>query len=145
MGLFSKFFGERRPSPPCAIHPDDRDLVSPEDIEWWNNLSFQDYQALEQEDNVFLLSAYKKFRESDGLSAEEAGENVRLKFLFYYLNLEQRADEKFTLEAADARLPYVLKNRINRAVMRRLIDKSAIMQASSMNALVRDYIRSRRI
>ena len=88
MGLFSKLFGERQPSPPCAIHPDDRDLVSPEDIEWWNNLSFQDYQALEQEDNVFLLAAYKKSRESDGLSAEEAGKNVRLKFLFYYLRNE---------------------------------------------------------
>lgn len=145
MGLFSKFFGGRQPAPPCAIHPDDRDLVSSEDIEWWNKLSFQDCQALEQEDNVFRLAAFTKFRETDGLSDEEAGKKVRLSFPFYYGKLEHRADEKFTLGTADAKLPYVLKDRINRAVMSRLIDKNAVMQASSMNALVREFIRSGRI
>jgi len=84
MGLFKKFFGGCQPAPPCAIHPDDRDLVSSEDIEWWNKLSFQDCQALEQEDNVFRLAAFTKFRETDGLSTEEAGKKVRLSFPFYY-------------------------------------------------------------
>jgi len=145
MGLFGKFFGGRQPAPPCTIHPDDRDLVSPEDIEWWNKLSLQDCQALEQEDNLFRLAAFTKHMETDGLSAEEATKKVRRSFPVYYWKLEHRDDEKLPVGTDDAKLPYVLKDRINRAVMGRLIDKNAVMQASSMNALVRELIRSGRI
>ena len=142
MGLFSKFFGRHQPAPPCAIHPDDSDLVSSEDIEWYNTLSFQDCQALEREDTVFRMGALVKFTKTDGLSDEEALKKVRLTFPSYYLKLEHRADDEFAIDTADAKLPYCLKYRINRAVISRLIDKNAIMQSSSVNALVRELIRS---
>jgi len=127
------------------IHPDDRDLVRSEDIEWWNSLSFQDCQTLEQEDNYFRLVAITKLTRTDGLSDGEALEKVRLLFPYYYARLETREDENFPLGSADAKLPYVLKDRINRAVKDRLVDNDAVMKASSMNAFLRELIRSGRI
>lgn len=145
MGLFRKLFWSKQPAPLCAIHPDDRDLVRPEDVEWWNGLSLDDCQALEHEDNVFRLAAFHKFIETDGLPDAEAGKRVRLTFPTYYSRLEYRGDEKFSLGAADAKLPYVLKDRVNRAAMSGLIDKQSFERASSVNALVRQLIRSGRV
>lgn len=145
MGLFSKLFGAKEPAPPCAIHADDRALVKPEDVAWWNSLSLSDCQALEKEDNVFRLAAFQKFIETDRLPDAEAGKKVRLSFPTFYWQLGHRADEKFQLGADDAKLPYVLKDRINRAVMGRVVDKQAVERSSSFNALVRQLIRSGRI
>jgi len=145
MGLFNKLFGSREPAPPYAIHADDRALVKPGDIAWWNSLSLNDCQALEKEDNVFRLAAFQKFIETDRLPDAEAGKKVRLSFPTFYWRLEHRADEKFQLGADDAKLPYVLKDRINRAVMGRIVDKQAVERSSSFNALARQLIRSGRI
>ena len=142
MGLFSKLFGSKQPAPPCVIHSDDRALVRPEDVAWWNSLSLDDCQGLEKEDNVFRLAAFQKFIETDRLPDAEAGKKVRLSFPTFYWKLEHRAEEKFKLGADDAKLFYVLKDRINRAVMGRLIDKQAVERSASFNALVRRLIRS---
>ena len=80
--------------------------------------------------------------EEDGLSEEQAAKKVRCNFPFYYCSLEQRDEEQFSLSASDAKLPYVLKDRINRAIMSRKIDREALSRVSSLNALVRDLIRS---
>lgn len=141
MGLFSKLFGSKQPAPPCANHADDGALRRPDDIEWWNSLSLDDCQALEKEDNVFF-AAFVSFIETDRLSDAEAGKKVRLSFPDFYWKLEDRADEKFTLAPEDAKLRYVLKHRINCAVIARLIDKQALERASSFKALVRQLIRS---
>lgn len=110
-----------------------------------NSLSLNDCQALEKEDNVFRLAAFQKFIETDRLPDAEAGRKVRLSFPAFYWRLEHRADEKFQLGADDAKLPYALKDRINRAVMGRVVDKQAVERSSSFNALVRQLIRSGRI
>lgn len=141
MGIFSKLFRSRQPAPPCEIHLNDRDLVSSEDRKWWNGLSLDDCKALEQEDNVFRFATWKKFVEEDGLSDADAGKKVRLTFPTYYWQLAHRAEEKFALGAADAKLPFLLKDRINRALMNRVIDKRALGDSSSFNALVRQLIR----
>jgi hypothetical protein len=57
----------------------------------------------------------------------------------------QRADEKFALERADAKLPYVLKDRVSRGVRKRIIDQRAVEGASSFNALARQLIRAGRL
>ena len=145
MGLFGKLFGRRQPAPPFTIHPDDEDLVSPADIEWWNKLSLKDCQKLVQVDDVFRMGSFSQYREKDNLSAEDAAKKVRRSHLFYYLNIEHRANEKYPVGAEDAKLPYVLKDRVNRAVTSGLIDKNAFLEASSVNALVRALIRACRI
>lgn len=145
MGLFGKLFGSRQPAPPCAVHLDDRALVQGEDQDWWNSLSLDDCRALEQQDNAFRVAALQKFMADDGLPEDEAAKKVRLQFPFYYWMLEQRGQEHFPLSGADAKLPYVLKDRVNRAVTSGKIDRAALSRASSMNALVRDLIQSRRL
>ena len=142
MGLFGKLFGSKQPAPPCAIHPSDESLVRKEDIEWWDSLSIDDCKAFEQQDNVTKVAAIQKFMEEDGLSEEEAARKVRSNFPFYYWSLEQRDDEFFSLSDSDAKLPYVLKDRINRALMAQKIDVQSLNQTSSFNARARQLIRS---
>jgi hypothetical protein len=138
--MFRKLFGRRLPPPPCVVHPDDQDLVNTEDTKWWDTLSLEDLQALEKEDNVFRMAAYTKHRESDGLSAEDAARKVRLAFPFYYGNLASRGDEKTAIMEDDAKLPYVIKNRVNQSIMSNVITKEAMAESSSMNALIRKLI-----
>jgi len=102
-------------------------------------------QAPENEDNVFRLAAFQKFIETDRLPDAEAVKKVRLSFPTFYWRLEHRADEKFQLGADDVKLAYVPKDRINRAETGRVVDKQAVERSSSLNALVRQLIRSGRI
>jgi len=145
MGLLGKLFRAKQPAPPCAIHPDDRDLVRPEDVEWWGGLSLADCQTLERKDNAHRLAEFRKLTEAEGLPGAAAGEKVRLAVPTYYRTLEYRGDEKFVLGARDAKLPYVLQSRVQRAVKKQLIDEPALARASSFNALVRQLIRAGRI
>jgi hypothetical protein len=142
MGLFGKIFGSKQPAPPCAIHTSDRTLVRDSDVAWWNGLTLDDCKAFEQQDNITKVAALQKFMEEDGLSEEEAAKKVRRNFPFYYWALEQRENEHFPLSESDAKLPYVLKDRINRALMSRKIDHQSLSKATSLNALIRDLIRS---
>ncbi len=146
MGLFRTLFRARQPAaPPCAVHPDDRDLVRPEDVAWWSGLTLADCRALERQDDAQRLAAYRRLTESDGLAGAAAGEKVRLGVPTYYRTLELRDDEKFLLGARDAKLPYVLQQRVQRAVRKRVIDERALARASSFNALVRHLIRAGRL
>src|SRR6266498_582803 len=142
MGIVKKLFGARQPAPLCEIHPDDRDLVRPEDLDWWKHFSLDECKAFEQEDITFRFAAWTKFRERDELSDADAARKVRLTFPRYYSTLTQRSDEKFALGAEDAKLPYVLRKRITDAVMARIIKHDAISRASSANALLRELIRA---
>lgn len=121
-----------------AIHPDDRDLICSEDMQWVESLSLDDYEALEKEDYLLRVSVFQKLIKSDGLTDSDARKKIRLEFPTYYWTLEQRADEKLSLLTADAKLPYALKDRINLAVLNGSINKSALLRATSFNAFVRD-------
>ena len=145
MGLLGKLFRAKQPAPPCAIHPDDRDLVRPEDVEWWNGLSVTDWRARERKDNAHRLAEFRKLTETHGLPSSAAGEQVRLALPTYYRTLEHRGDEKFVVGAPDAKLPCALQSRVERALKKRLIDDRAVARASSFNATVRQLIRAGRI
>jgi hypothetical protein len=145
MGLFRKLLRAEPPAPPCAIHPDDRDLVRAEDVEWWNGLSLAESEALERKDSAARLAAFRKLTETEALPSASAGEQVRLAFPTYYRTLAHRGDEKFALGERDAKLPCVLQARVQRAVKQRLIDDRLVARASSFNAVVRQLIRAGRI
>jgi hypothetical protein len=145
MSIFRRLFGAKQSSPPCEIHTDDRNLVRAEDVAWWQSLSLDDCKALETEDNVFKLAAFKKYTEEEGMSQQDAARMVRVRFPSYYGSLGKRVDTVAVLTAADAKLPYVLKDRVNRAAMNGIIDQDAVESASSVNALVRQLIRSGRM
>lgn len=105
-------------------------------------LSIDDCKAFEQQHNVTIVAALQNFMEEGGLTEEEAARKVRTNFPFYYWSLEQRDEECFPLSNSDVKLPYVLKDRINRALMGSKIDSHALNHASSFNALIRDLIQS---
>jgi len=145
MGLLGNLFRAKPPAPPCAIHPEDRDLVRPEDVEWWKHLSLADCQALERKESAHRVAEFRKLTETHGLPSSAAGEQLRLAFPTYYRTLEHRVDEKFFVGAPDAKLPCVLQSRVERALKKRLIDDRAVARASSFNAAVRQLIRAGRI
>jgi hypothetical protein len=142
MRLFGSLFGYMKQAPACEIHINDQVLVREEDVSWWSSLSPADCKVLEQEDNELRLTALQKFMEEDGMAEEEATRRVRRLFPIYYQTLEQRDEERVPVAEADARLPYVLKDRVNQAVMNDMIDLVAADHASSMNALIRELINS---
>ena len=142
MGLLKNLFGSTQAAPPCAIHPNDRAFVRDIDFAWWSELSLDDCKSFEHEDNVFKLSAMTKFTKTDGLSTTEAVKKLRMSFPYYYSTLQDRDDERVTLLGVDAKIPYILKKRINHALMTRKIDAQALGDASSFNALARDLMRS---
>lgn len=141
MGLLGNRLGAIQPAPACAIHPDDQGLVRAEDRAWWNDLSLDDCNGFEHQHTVFRAAALTSFKEDEGLSEEQALKKLRLGFPFYYLTLDERAKESFPITAADAKLPYILKDRVNRAMNGRMIDGAQLSRTSSMNALVRELIR----
>lgn len=143
MGLFNKIFRSKEPAPQFQIHPEDTDLISDKDLRWWRTLSLDDCKAFEQQDNLFKVVALRDFIENLGLSKEEAAKKVRKSFLFYYGYLPERNDELFGFNGEDAKLPYMVKDRANRAISK--IKKMNIEEresASSMNALMRQILRS---
>lgn len=144
MGFFKKIFGLCQPAPQLPIHPDDKKLVTEYDLEWWSSLTLDDCKSLERQDNVARLALYIKLREQDGLSEEEAARRVRKAHLFYYDSLEQREDEPLGFKGADAKLPYIVKDSANKAIIKfvRKMSKSEIEAASSMNAIIRKLLAS---
>ncbi|MFH1674853.1 MAG: hypothetical protein ABIF87_15735 [Pseudomonadota bacterium] len=147
MGFLKKLFGTSQPAPNFPIHPADKELVTEYDIKWWKSLTLDDYKALEQQDNIFRLALYMKLVEEAGLSEEEAAKQVRKSHIYYYVTLRARDDEKYGFLGEDAKLPYVLKDRANKAFVKyiRKMDKNEIESASSMNAIVRDLIRTGKV
>ncbi|MEE9615185.1 MAG: hypothetical protein V3W31_09625 [Thermodesulfobacteriota bacterium] len=116
MGFLKKLFGTSQAAPNLPIHLDDNELVAEYDIQWWESLTLDDCKTLEQQDNVAQLALFIKLRE-DGLSEDEAARQVRKSHLFYYGTLEQRDDEPLGFRGEDAKLPYIIKDRANKAVI----------------------------
>lgn len=147
MGFLKKLFGTSQPAPNLPIHPDDEELITEYDRKWWTSLTLEDCKRMEEEDNVAQLALFMKLVEKDGLSKKKAAKKVRKSHLFYYGKLEQRKDEPLGFSGKDSKLPYIVKDRANKAVIKyiRKMDKSEIEAASSMNAIVRGLIRSEKI
>lgn len=110
-------------------------------------MTLDDCKAFEQQDNVAQMALFMKLVEEDGLSKEEAAKRVRKSHIFYYGTLEQRDDEPLGFLGEDAKLPYILKDRANKAIMKyiRKMDKNEIESTSSMNAIVRNLIRTGKV
>jgi hypothetical protein len=147
MGFLKKLFGTSQPAPNLPIHPENKELVKDDDIRWWESLTLDDCKLLEQQDMVAQYALFMKLVEEDGFSKEEAAKRVRKSHIFYYGTLKQRDDEPLGFIDENAKLPYILKDRANKAVMKyiRKMDKNEIESASSMNAIVRNLIRTGKI
>ena len=147
MAFLKKLFGRSESAPKLPIHPGDQDLVREADDIWWSTLTLKDCQTMEQQDNTTKVAALTHYIEEDGLSEEEASRQARKSFPAYYGSLEERDNEPLGFGGDDAKLPYVLKDRVNRAVVEVIasMEKSEVRAASSINALIRSLIRSDKI
>ncbi|MBS3953519.1 MAG: hypothetical protein KGZ88_11260 [Methylomicrobium sp.] len=143
MRIFDKIFGAKEPAPNFPIHPDDLGLVKNSDLKWWDSLSLNNVISYEKQDNIFRVVALRNFVENEGLSVEQASKKVRKSFIFYYGILQERENEPFGFTGDDAKLPYVLKDRANRAISKiKRMSKQEIDSATSINALIRKILRS---
>jgi hypothetical protein len=144
MGLLKKLFRRGKPAPEVHVHPDDQDLVSEADRRWWSTLTLNDCQVFEEQDNLPKVTSFQYYIDEKGLTEEEAARRVRQSFVTYYATLEERNDEPFAFADQDAKLPYVIKDRVNRYIL--TLNPGTALQpadvgASSVNALVRILIR----
>ena len=80
MGIFGKLFEQKKPAPSYEIHPDDKNLIKSQDIDWWKGLSMDSLKEIEQQDNVARMTAYTHFMESEGMSKEDAFPNLLFNF-----------------------------------------------------------------
>lgn len=132
---------EMETSLPCEIHESDKDLIKQSDIDWWRSLEVSDVMEIEQADNVFKLAAFSKFRKQ-GLDSHESAKKVRLSFLTYYGRIKDRNDPRFNFTEEDISLPYALKKRIDDGIASGQISKEELRSGTSINAVIRDKIRS---
>ena len=103
----------------------------------------KDVAAFEKQDGKAKVAMLRSFIANEGLPDEEALFKVRLSYPFYYLDSDMRSELRFELPdpEADALLPYLLKDRVNRALTGGLITRELLGQFTSLNALVRGLIR----
>jgi len=140
MGIFGKLFGSKKTAPSYEIHPDDRNLIKDQDVDWWKDLSMDSLKEIEQQDNVARMTAYTHFMETEGMSKEDALNEVKTSFPIYYLTLTQRSDKPFT-EGEEAKLPYILKNRINNTIVPKL-SKESMSNGVHIHSLIRGLLKS---
>ncbi len=140
LGFFAGSGASPNAPVPLPIHPDDRDLVSPADFEWFRRQTVADIQAMSIQDQTFQYATFLKF-EDEGLSSEAIAAKCRKHFPYYYYTLEVRQQDRW--QAEDALLPFHVKDRVNRAAPG--LAKSAVESSSTMNALIRRLIRSGQI
>lgn len=140
MGIFGKLFEQKKTAPSYEVHPDDKDLIKSQDIDWWKDLSMDSLKEIEQQDNVARMTAYTHFMESEGMSKEDALNEVKTSFPIYYLTLAQRLDKPFT-EGEEAKLPYILKNRINNTIVPKL-SKESMSNGVHIHSLIRGLLKS---
>lgn len=137
----------RMPVPP-AIHPNDVDLVGPRDVEWWFQQSPKGVESLSGQDVIAKMAFIAQRVEEKGTPMEEAHREVWRWFPMYYLSVEERDVGPDHLSEDDKRLPFAVKDRVNRAntnsaIGRRL--KVELPLASSANAWYREAIRRNEI
>lgn len=145
MGLLRKVFGKHKSAPACEVDLADSKLVCEDDYLWWSTLSTVDFEALVDEDNVFKVMLFQKLTRDGGLTEDEALERVKRQFPIYYLHASDR-QSGVGFAGEDAKLPYLLKERVNKFVNSVLPgDPSLLANATSFNSLVRQMARNSRL
>jgi hypothetical protein len=115
--------------------------VKDEDIRWWWNMHDLERRMMLKIDELSKIAVYKKLRERDDLSEDEATKRVGKSFPIFG-ELDDTAQSK----GDNKPLPYELKDRINIYVEKRSQTdsekfKKEIEELSNFNALIRKEIK----
>lgn len=119
-----------------------REGVCDEDIKWWWNLDGVERMMMLKVDEFHRLALLIKCRQEDGLSDEQAAEQVRKHHPIY-----GNPEDTTHTQGEDRPLPEELKDRINIYVEKKFTNdsekfKKEIEQSSTFNALIRKEIRA---
>lgn len=115
--------------------------VKDQDVIWWWNIHDLERRIMLKHDDWCKVTVFKKFREEDGLSKDEAGKRVGKTYPIF-----GNPDDTTHTTGEDRPLPFELKDRINIYVEKRAkIDpekfKEDVEESSSLNALIRKEIK----
>jgi|LWDU01.1.fsa_nt_gi hypothetical protein len=124
------------------VHSEDLDLISHKDVKWGKSFTMKKLQKIDDQDNTARFALLNHFK-SEGMNDEDAALKVRKRSFYFYGKIEDREDQ-FGLTGDDSRLPFILKSTANRLMIWKIrkMDKAERESVSSMNALVRELIRS---
>ena len=145
MTFLRELFGRGRPVPFLPVHPTDEALVGDADVAWWSSVTLWELKKYEREDaasRVVLIRSYMKYCRATKEAA--AGKAMRSLPTFYG-TLEQREAGLLDLAPDDAPLPWILRKRVDDAIVMGEVRKAELSRSSSMNALIRRLIRDGKI
>lgn len=118
-----------------------KDGVTDEDIRWWWNIDELERRMMCISDEHARMAMYLYQRQELGLSPKKAGAAVNRNVAFY-----SDTSEPGDPHGDNRALPFELKDRINKWVIRMMSDPEAfkrrLASVSSFNALVRQTIRA---
>ena len=134
-----------KPAPDLPIHPEDQELVSDADIAWWNSMTLEEMAKIERDDSATRTASIKHQIEGMGVTEEAAVRHTMRSLPWYYGRPGYRENQVLQLTSEDAGLPWVLEERVIKAVETGKITKKDCEQSSSINALIRRLIRAGRI
>lgn len=138
--LMLGWFKKKRTDPlPVEIHEDDRDLVTSADIDWFETLTPDEVRSLLHADDVSRMAHFLG-KQRSGMSEDAAAASVRKCSLYYYLMSKGRDNEPH-FQGEDARLPFCVKDRVNKICLARLT-RELMESSTSMNAVARTFLRS---
>jgi len=145
VALLRKLFGRGRPVPFLPVHPADEALVSDADVAWWSSVTLWELKKYEREDaasRMFLARSHIKY----GRATKKAAVGKAMRFLpSFYGTLEQREAGLPDLAPDDAPLPWILRKRVDDAIIMGEVRKADLNRSSSMNALIRRLIRDGKV
>ena len=141
MELLGKLFGRGQPVPLLPVHPDDEALVSDADVAWWRSVTLWELKKRERDDaasRTVLVRSYMKYARD---TKEGAVGRAMRSLPTFYGTLEQRQAGLSDLAPDDAPLPWILRKRVDDAIVMGEIRQADQSRSSSMNALIRRLIR----
>jgi hypothetical protein len=145
VALLRKLFGGGQSVPFFPVHPDDEALVGEADVAWWRGVTLWELKKYERNDTasrVVLVRSHMKY----GQATKEAAEAKAMRALpSFYGTIEQREAGLGDLDPDDAPLPWILRKRVDDAIVIGEVRQAELSRSSSMNALIRRLIRDGKI
>ena len=145
MALLDLLFWRGKPAPSLPVHPEDADLVGDSDTKWWATLALRKFKQFQRESTASRVALISQQMKLGAIPEEVARRNALRALPRFYGTLEERAANADHLESEDLPLPWILKKRVDDAIIFGDVKKSELTKCSSMNALVRRLIREGRI
>ncbi len=117
-----------------------REGMRDEDIRWWWNLNGVERMMMLKVDEFYRMALHIKCREEDGMSVEQAAEQIRRSHPIF-----GNPEDATHTQGDDRPIPEELKGRINIYIEKRMKSdpekfKAEIKQSTTFNALIRKAI-----